>query len=363
MEMSLDLYVDYLICSTSYTTATGLSRLTDNALSHDKVTRFLSSKDFTNADLWLKAKSLYKSIEDDAGVLIIDDTIEEKPYTDENEVIAWHFDHKHGRSIKGINFVSVLYEASKGSVPLGIEPVRKDTTVKDKKTGKDRRKASVSKQQHFRSLIVGAIKNNVNFKYVLNDIWFTTAENMIFVKIECKKHFIAAVKGNRKVALSETDKKLGKFVRIDSLELEEGKTVWLESLDFSLRLVRQVFKNEDGSTGVLYLVSSDPELTDEQITTIYKRRWKVETYHKSIKCNASLAKSPGKTSRTQLNHLFASLCGYIRLESISKLIGNNHFALKHKIYISALKAAMCELQQMAAQTILVQTGNASTASA
>jgi hypothetical protein len=37
-----DLYTDYLITSFSYTTATGLSGLVDNAISHDPVTRFLS---------------------------------------------------------------------------------------------------------------------------------------------------------------------------------------------------------------------------------------------------------------------------------------------------------------------------------
>ena len=64
MQNIFDLYVDYLICSTSYTTATGLSKLTHNAISHDKVTRALSDRDMTSADLWLHAKSTYKNIED-----------------------------------------------------------------------------------------------------------------------------------------------------------------------------------------------------------------------------------------------------------------------------------------------------------
>ena len=53
---------------------------------------------------------MVRDIEDD-GVLIFDDTIQEKPYTDENELISWHFDHskacpvlRHGnRTVKGIN--------------------------------------------------------------------------------------------------------------------------------------------------------------------------------------------------------------------------------------------------------------------
>ena len=45
-----------------------------------------------------------------AGVRIFDDTIEEKPYTDENEIVCWHWDHSQNRNIKGINFITALYQ-------------------------------------------------------------------------------------------------------------------------------------------------------------------------------------------------------------------------------------------------------------
>ena len=48
----LDLYADYLISSFGPTTATGLSRLLQAHLSHDKITRFLSEKPYTSANLW-----------------------------------------------------------------------------------------------------------------------------------------------------------------------------------------------------------------------------------------------------------------------------------------------------------------------
>jgi hypothetical protein len=343
MNMLLfDLYVDYLISSTSYTTATGFSAVMDNAFSHDQATRLLSAKDVTSRDLWLNTKSFYKQVEDSDGVLIVDDTIEEKPYTDENEVIAWHWSHKDGRSIKGLNFTSLLYNSNKGSCVVAFEPVRKDLNILDEKTGKTKRQASVSKHEHFRNMVKFSVANNVNFRYILGDVWFASAENMNFIVTDCQKHLVMAVKGNNLVALSEEDKALGKFVRIDSLELEEGKTVRKQGVDFPLRLVRQVFKNEDGSTGVLYLASSDLELTDEQIKTIYKRRWKVETYHESLKVNCSLSKSPGKSPRTQLTHLFASMCAYNRLEKMSNNQNKNHFALKMRIYLAGLKVSMME---------------------
>jgi hypothetical protein len=47
----LELYTDYLISNSGYATATGLSSMLDGAVSHDKVTRFLSEREYTSKDL------------------------------------------------------------------------------------------------------------------------------------------------------------------------------------------------------------------------------------------------------------------------------------------------------------------------
>ena len=48
------------------------------------------------------------------------------------------------------------------------------------------------------------------------DSWFAATENFEFI-VKKKKHFIASLKDNRLVALSEADKKQGRFVRMDTL--------------------------------------------------------------------------------------------------------------------------------------------------
>lgn len=88
-----ELYSDDLISSFTLVTATGLSRLLDNAFSHDQITRFLSGTGYTSRDLWALVKPTARVTESDDGLRIFDDTIEEKPHSDENEIIAWHFDH------------------------------------------------------------------------------------------------------------------------------------------------------------------------------------------------------------------------------------------------------------------------------
>ena len=81
----------------------------DGETSHDKITRFLAGSDFTSADLWKLVKPLVRPIQSEEAVLILDDSIEEKLYTDESELVCWHWDHSLRRNVKGVNFLSALY--------------------------------------------------------------------------------------------------------------------------------------------------------------------------------------------------------------------------------------------------------------
>src|ERR1051326_3668708 len=125
----LDLYTDYLISSLGLTTATGLSVLLEGAISHDKITRFLAGSDFTSADLWQLVKPLVRQIQSEQAVLIIDDSIEEKLYTDESALICWHWDHALGRNVKGVNFLSCLYHAQDLALPVALQLDRKSTRL------------------------------------------------------------------------------------------------------------------------------------------------------------------------------------------------------------------------------------------
>jgi len=55
---------------------------------------------------------------------------------------------------------------------------------------------------------------------------------------------------------------------------------------------------------------SDLACAGEQVATIYQKRWKVEEFHKSLKSNAGLAKSPTRTGdHTKQPCLYGNLCG------------------------------------------------------
>lgn len=344
----LDLYSEYLVSAFGQTTATGLSTLLDETISHDRIQRFLASEPRSSADLWQIVKPHIRKIEQDDGVMIVDDSIAEKPYTDENDIICWHYDHAKDRTIKGINFLTALYHCGGVSLPVGFEVIAKTEHYVNKKNGKDKRRSPSTKNEIYRTLLEQAVKNRIRFRYVLNDVWYSGADNMKFVKHDLHKDFVMPIKKNRKVALTVAERRDGLYVQVETLNLEAGtvQEVYLAEVDFPLHLVKQVFKNEDGSGGVRYLVTSDTTLTYDDVLTLYHKRWNVEPYHKSLKQNASLEKSPTQTLNTQRNHFFAALCGYIKLELLKKSTQLNHFALKSKLYVKALHSAYDALQQL-----------------
>lgn len=186
----LDLYSDYLLSSFGSTTATGLSRLLDCAISHDQVTRFLSEKVSTSSDLWRVVKPLVRQIESAEGVLIFDDSIEAKPYTDENEIICWHYDHTQGRNVKGVNFLTALYHSQDVSLPVAFHLVAKTEVYLDKKSGKMKRRSPTTKNDHYCQMLQACVDNALPFRYVLNDSWYAAADNMLFIQHELKRHFI-----------------------------------------------------------------------------------------------------------------------------------------------------------------------------
>ena len=95
----LDLYSDYLITAFGQTSATGLASLLNGEVSHEQLQRWPAGEEQNSADLWRVAKPHVRKIESKEGVMIVDDSIAEKPYTDKNDIICWHSDHSKQRSV------------------------------------------------------------------------------------------------------------------------------------------------------------------------------------------------------------------------------------------------------------------------
>ncbi|MEO6319452.1 MAG: IS701 family transposase, partial [Polaromonas sp.] len=75
-------------------------------------------------------------------VLIFDDTIQEKAWTDESELMCWHFDHCSARSLKGIDLLNAVYHSQGASIPVAFELVKKPIQYCDLQTRQLKRKSA-----------------------------------------------------------------------------------------------------------------------------------------------------------------------------------------------------------------------------
>ena len=115
----------------------------------------------------------------------------------------------------------------------------------------------------------------VAYRYLLADSWYASAENMTLMRA-MGHPFLFALESSRTVALSDAARARGHFQAVQTLVFADAQPlrVYLQSVSEAVLVTRQVFTNQDGSQGILYLVSSDTELDQAQLTTIYQRRWK-----------------------------------------------------------------------------------------
>lgn len=256
----LDLYIDYLMVARSYSTATGLSTVTDQ-INHDQITRLPSAALDSSSTLWRDVKPIVHDIRTPEGLLIIDDSIQPKKHTKANPMIAWHVDHCTGKSVIGIKVINSFYYSPKYGMglPIGAEFVTKDTEIRDQ-TRKVKRKSSETKYGSMCRMVKQA-NYDVGFNYVLTDR-FSSLEIMKCIPDDCRLDFMA-IKSNRIVALSQEDKSKDIFTSIEFLRLE-GRTmsVYLKQSDKPVLIGKQVFKNGADTTGTLYLAAAQEENPD-----------------------------------------------------------------------------------------------------
>lgn len=282
---------------------------------------------------WCHIRPHVRGMQSEAGCLIFDDTVEEKPSTDANELISTHFDHVGNRFVKGVNLLTALYHSGDTSLPVDFELILKTKWVEDPKTGGGSFQSEETKNSLMRRMrdfrlgrklwIEDFVRKQVPFRYVektarggfsvLADVWFACVENMVFIKQKKRKDFVSKktarggfsdpLKVNRRIALSEAEKQDKHFVSavtaplcagsVSELPLPtacEGGTavspcqrIYLDKVPFALLLVASVVTDHEGKPSALYLVRSDltqvfPQrehrLDAAAMLAVYKKRWK-----------------------------------------------------------------------------------------
>ncbi|MBD3843331.1 MAG: transposase [Campylobacterales bacterium] len=326
--------------------------------SHDIFTKLLRKEIDIEQELRLRIKPMLEKSYD--GILILDDFLIKKPYTKESELNSYYYDNSEKRIIRGINVINFLYvdkNRDNMQIPVAFKPMIKDEIYEE--NGKEKRKSSLTKNEVARDIVGKLIvEQKLKVSHIVGDSWFASNENMEYFGNKLGQNFLFAVKSNRNIAFKKDDKINGKFLKIKDSGIKAGEShqVYLKGYNHPLRLIGLYVKNGMNSNSVKkYLITNDLENSVEALIEIYQKRWKVEEFHKTLKQNLNIEKSPTKVTTTQVNHIFFSMLAFIELEKLRVGLNKNHYSIIQSLYINATKQAFSELYSLKKQVLSISS--------
>ena len=158
-------FIDFLIATPSNATATEAQRtqpVSTDPAAHDAYTRLLHRLEPDSDALWGEVQP---DIRRTTGVLVLDDTVLDKPYARKMDLVHHLWSGKHQRVVKGINLLTLLWTDGDRHVPCDYRIYDKPH---DQKT----------KNDHFGDLLRVAKDRGFEPECVLFDGWYSSLDNL-----------------------------------------------------------------------------------------------------------------------------------------------------------------------------------------
>ena len=181
-QCTLPMYMGFLISESGSTSCTRLSEIMN--ISHDSVNRFLECEAFEPVDLFNECKD---NLNIKGGVLRVDDSVLDKPYSQYMSFVSHFWSGKHHRVVKGINLIILYYTDPSGQ----HQPV--NFRIYDKAEEK-------TKNDYFQEMLNEVISWGLKPAFVTGDAWYSGTPNLKKVKNH-QAGFMFAVESNCTVSL------------------------------------------------------------------------------------------------------------------------------------------------------------------
>lgn len=289
-------------------------------VSHDEVNRFLLNGDFSGKRLF---GSVRESIGLVGGVLNVDDSVLDKPYTKAGttELVGKFYSGKHHKVVQGINIVALAYTCPSGySVPVNFR-------VYQKSDGK-------TKNTYFQEMVRELWNWGPRPKWVTADSWYSGTENLKFLR-NLEVNFMVGIESNRKVSSLPAGYQ---YVRDMDIP-QDGLFTHLNGYDF-VQVFRTVAEDGDAGHYALYQQQDDTANVElfarQEFEQVHLCHWKVENFFRAVKQCCQAEKFFVRNTKAIRTHLFAVLAAFQKLAS---LIRNgclkSVYDLKKQLYIEA----------------------------
>jgi hypothetical protein len=311
-------YCQYLLSSQINYRITNLAEHLEQ-ISHDAINYYLKREKLTPRLLWENVKDI---IEEDAnGYIIFDDSVLDKRYSQEIEMVRRQYSGNEHGVVKGIGVVSCVY----------VNPQVKRFWVVDYRIfnpdvdGK-------TKIDHVKDMLSNLVYQKLlPFDTVLMDTWYAVNSLMLYID-SLEKVYYCPLKNNRLV-----DDTLGKekYKRIELLEwseeeLECGKIIKIKGFPAQKKV--KLFRVAVSNNRTDYVATNDlSQSSTNVVQEVCKIRWKIEEFHREIKQLTGIESCQCRKARLQRNHIACAMLVWIRLKNLAYQTGQTVYQIKHNL--------------------------------
>jgi hypothetical protein len=237
---------------------------------------------------WQEAKAY---VELEQGILVVDDTMLDKWYAKQMELVTRQWSGKHKRVVQGINLTSLLWSDGDKHIPCDYRLYEKAVD-------------GATKNDHFRAMLTTAKQRGFKPKCVAFDSWFSALANLKLIA-SYGWIWLTRLKRNRLVNLARTaNRPIGEVALTAT-----GTVVHLKGYGFI-----QVFKIVAPDGDIDYWATNDLQMSPLQRQQWAEFEWSIEEYHRGLKQCCGVEKAQVRSSRAQRNHIGLAIRAFLRLE-------------------------------------------------
>jgi hypothetical protein len=286
-------YINFIIATPRDVTATEAERVqpeSKDAPAHDAFTRLLQRLEPDAETLWQESQT---QIDLQSGILVLDDSTVEKPYSEFNALVYHHWSGKQKEVVNGINLITLLWTDGVRCIPADYRIFDKD---RDGKT----------KNDHFADMLLKAFERGFNPELVCFDSWYASVENLKLIRA-LGWHFLTRLKSNRQIRVSG-----GGLQAVSNAGLcgGGGTICWLKGFG-EIKVFR--VSATDGASE--YWATSLPAMTEAEREAQAKSAWRIEMYHRALKQQCLIERAQCRRLRPVLNHIGLCIRAFVRIES------------------------------------------------
>lgn len=318
-------YCQYLLVSQINYTLTNYAEHTEK-FSHDMANRYLAGDEIRPRMVWENVKEQVTITP--YGFLVFDDTVIDKNYASQMELVRRQYSGNAHGVIKGIGVVTCVYVNPKVD-QFWIIDYRIYDPEGDGKT----------KLDHMREMLMNCVyQKGLEFWAVLMDSWYATKDIMLQIE-KLGKIYYCPLKDNRQVddsggALS--------YQRVDSLkwtdiEQQQGKVIKIKGFpaEHKVKLFRVVLSTQRTD----YIVTNEMAQNNVKVVQdVCGFRWKVEQFHRETKQLTGLEGNQCRKARVVRNHIGCAILVWVRLKQVAVETQRTIYRVKHDLLDDYLRS-------------------------